>query len=292
LKPKTAGPVSLLRAYTVARASEKAMPRFLFWNLNNKPLPQLVKKVARSNDVDILVLAECDISIGQLLTELNTETPDFQFAPGQCERIRVFTRFHSAFLAPIFESDRISMRRLRLPLRDELLIVMVHLPSKMHSSAESQRTECSLLARAVLEQEATVGHKRTIVIGDFNTNPYEHGFVATDGLHAVMSKSVAQRGKRRVSGRDFELFYNPMWSYFGDVGNRPSGTYYYEKAEHVNYFWHIFDQVLLRPGLLSGFSDEVRILTMAGDTPLLDRNGRPDAENASDHLPILFSLDF
>jgi endonuclease/exonuclease/phosphatase (EEP) superfamily protein YafD len=268
------------------------MPRFLFWNLNNKPLPQLVKKIARSNEVDILVLAECDAAIGSLLVELNAEVPDFQFASGQCERIKVFTRFHSGFLTPIFESDRISIRRLRLPLHDEILLAMVHLPSKMHFSAASQRTECSLLARAVLEQEAVVRHKRTVVMGDFNSNPYEHGLVATDGLHAVMSKSTARRKMRRVSGKDFEFFYNPMWSCFGDTASRPSGTFYYEKAEHVNYFWHIFDQVLLRPTLLDGFADDVKILTMAGEMPLLDKNGRPDKERASDHLPILFSLDF
>jgi hypothetical protein len=247
---------------------------------------------ARSNNVDVLVLAECGIPIGTMLMELNAETPDFQFAHGECERIRVFTKFHSGFITPIFESDRCSIRRLRLPLRAEVLIAMVHLPSKMHFSSESQRTECSLLAKDVLEQEATVGHSRTVVVGDFNTDPFEHGFVATDGFHSVMSKAVAQRKTRRVSGRDFDLFYNPMWSYFGDVGNRPCGTYYYDKAEHVNYFWHMFDQVLLRPDLLSGFSDGVRILTTAGSTALLDRAGRPDSENASDHLPILFSLDF
>lgn len=129
-------------------------------------------------------------------------------------------------------------------------------------------------------------------MGDFNTDPFEHGFVATDGLHAVMSKAIAERRTRRVSGIDFELFYNPMWSSFGDAGDTPCGTYYYEKAEHVNYFWHIFDQVLLRPSLLGGFSDEVRVLTMAGSTPLLDGSGRPDRQNASDHLPILFNLEF
>jgi len=107
-----------------------------------------------------------------------------------------------------------------------------------------------------------------------------------------MSKQVAQRKTRRVSGRDFDLFYNPMWSHFGDAGNRPSGTFYYEKAEHVNYFWHIFDQVLLRPDLIGGFADDLKILTMAGNIPLVDRNGRPDRKNASDHLPILLGLDF
>lgn len=111
------------------------MPRFLFWNLNNKHLQHLVEQIARTNDVDVLVLAECETPIGVMLTALNSKAPDFQFAPGRCERIRVFTRFHSGFLAPLLESERYSIRRLRLPLRDELLIAMVHLPSRMHSSA-------------------------------------------------------------------------------------------------------------------------------------------------------------
>lgn len=201
------------------------MPRFLFWNLNNKLVPHLVKEVARTNDVDVLVLAECEIPIGTMLTELKAETPDFQFAPGrQCERIQVFTRFDSGFVIPVFESDRYSIRQLRLPLRAEVLLAMVHLPSKMHSTSESHRTSCSLLARAVLEQEVTAGRSRTIIVGDFNVNPFEHGFVATDGLHAVMSKTVALRKTRRVEGGDFDFLYNPMWSYFGDTGNRPCGT--------------------------------------------------------------------
>jgi len=40
------------------------MTRFLFWNLNNKPIRHLIKEVARGNDVDVLVLAECEIPIG------------------------------------------------------------------------------------------------------------------------------------------------------------------------------------------------------------------------------------
>jgi hypothetical protein len=77
------------QGYTVSRTGSKTMPRFLLWNLNNKPVPHLVKEAARSNDVDVLVLAECEIPIGVMLTTLNAETPDFQFAPGQCERIQV-----------------------------------------------------------------------------------------------------------------------------------------------------------------------------------------------------------
>jgi hypothetical protein len=32
-----------------------------------------------------------------------------------------------------------------------------------------------------------------------------------------------------------------MWTHFGDGGPGPPGTYFYERAEHVNYFWNTFD---------------------------------------------------
>jgi hypothetical protein len=54
----------------------------------------------------------------------------------------------------------------------------------------------------------------------------------------------------------------------------------------------MFDQVLLRPDVIDLFHDkELRILTDDGNISFLSTNGLPDATMASDHLPILFTLD-
>ena len=149
------------------------------------------------------------------------------------------------------------------------------------------------LARYINNEEQIIGHKRTILLGDLNVNPFENGVVGTGGLHAVLSRGVASKGSRTVQGVSHEFFYNPMWSCFGDRREGPPGTYYYDRAEAVNYFWNIYDQVLLRPELLDGFDiDSLRILTTAGETSLLNSSGRPDKTNASDHLPVVFSLSF
>ena len=52
------------------------------------------------------------------------------------------------------------------------------------------------------------------------------------------------------------------------------------------------DQVLVRPELIEySRSEEVRILTRAGDVSLVSNDGRPNRSEASDHLPVLFELD-
>ena len=96
-----------------------------------------------------------------------------------------------------------------------------------------------------------------------------------------------------VQGKVYTFFYNPMWAYFGDRHDGPPGTYYYEKAESLNYFWNTYDQVLIRPDVLKGFrKDGVRVLTTSGETTLVDNHGRPNSSSASDHFPVLLDIDF
>jgi hypothetical protein len=51
--------------------------------------------------------------------------------------------------------------------------------------------------------------------------------------------------------------------------------------------------VLLRPDLLPYFDNEsLEILTSDGEQSLLSANGLPDTSVASDHLPLVFGLNF
>jgi hypothetical protein len=268
------------------------MPRFLFWNVNRRDIPGFIRQLARDNNVDVLILAECRTSTATLLETLNDEQPHYQLAWGNCDHLLFFTRFKSELLHPIFDSNRISIRRLTLPPREPILVAAAHLPSKMNVSDESLVFESVHLSQVIAEAERSEGHHRTILLGDLNMNPYEPGMVgARGGLHATMSRRIAQRHSRIVQSDRYPFFYNPMWNHLGDRAET-SGTFYYDNAEAVCYFWNIYDQVLLRPDLLEGFEPEhVRILTDIRGVSLLE-NGKPDKEMASDHLPVLLELEF
>jgi hypothetical protein len=270
------------------------VPRFLFWNLQGRDLRSLVVDLAAEHKVDIIILAECQVPEGAMLERLNSERPQYELAPTRvCKSITFFSSFSASFFTPVVENARVSIRRLTLPARKEILVAAAHLPSRMHFSEGSSVFECSVFAEMIRRQERELGHSRTVVLGDLNANPFEIGIVGTGGLHAVMSRYVASRRTRTVQAHDYDFFYNPMWSHFGDRPEGPPGTFYYEKAEHVVYFWNMFDQVLIRPDLLDGFdSSDLRILTTVAGTSLVRTDGRPDTSTASDHLPILLDLEF
>src|ERR1035437_8682412 len=222
------------------------MPKFLFWNLNRRDLHGFVRNLARQENADVVILAECPTPPARLLEELNADSPDYQYAPGNCGHLLFFTRFDSRFLTPLFESHRISIRRLVLPGCQSILVAAAHLPAKITFPEPSQMIETVHLAQSIDEVEISEGHQRTIVLGDLNMNPFEAGMVIAGGLHAVMSRRVAARQTRTVQRQKYKFFYNPMWNHLGDNGEA-GGTFYYEAGEHLCYYWNVFDQFCCGP---------------------------------------------
>jgi endonuclease/exonuclease/phosphatase family metal-dependent hydrolase len=268
------------------------MLRFLFWNLNRRDLHRFVGNLARQEKADVVILAECATSSAKILQELNADSSAYQYAPGNCDHLLFFTRFDSNFLTPLFESHRVSIRRLEQPRRRKILLAAAHLPSKVDFSEHSLLVESVHLAQSIDQVELSEGHQRTILLGDLNMNPFEPGMTIAGGLHAVMSRQVASRKTRTVQKQRYKYFYNPMWGHFGDNAGT-GGTFYYESAEHLCYYWNLFDQVLLRPDLLEGFAPEnLRIPTSIGGVSLLQADGQPDKEMMSDHLPVTLELKF
>ena len=269
------------------------MTTFLFWNINQKALEDNISNLAVEHEVDVLVLAECTIHPSIMLKTLNPpRDTQFHLTYSLCEKIVIYTRFSEEFIQPVLETNRLTVRRLVLPARTEILLVGIHFLSKLYWSEESQSFQCAELARIIREVEEKEGHSRTLLVGDLNMNPFEGGLIAASGLHAVMTRETALKKERTVQDKRYTFFYNPMWGHFGDRTQGPPGTYYYESAEQKTFFWNMFDQVLVRPDLLPFFSgDDLKILSQDSTKSFLSAKGIPDKAAVSDHLPILFKLN-
>jgi hypothetical protein len=185
---------------------------FLCWNLNRRPLYRLVTELVQSRQVDVVILLECEVSVADVLSALNSATGEiFYYAESrvQMKTIRVFTRFSDQLIRPVEESNRYSVRHLTIPGGKDVLLAIAHFPSKLRSSDNSQAQECSELGRTIRSAEGRVGHYRTVLVGDLNMNPFEAGVVGASGLNAAMVRRRAEKGLRTVQGQRYRFFYNP-----------------------------------------------------------------------------------
>jgi hypothetical protein len=187
-----------------------------------------------------------DIEILSILNE-NTN-PDRLFnAPFLVlpKKISFYTRYEKFKVIYDYEYWG-SIQKITHPCGIEILLVAVHIQSKLHSDEITQLSSSIEIANQINLCEEEQKHTRTIVIGDFNMNPFELGLVSPDAFHAVMDQQVAATTKT-VRKKIKKFFYNPMWSCLGDMSKGTSGTYYYSSSKIPSYYWNTFDQVLIRP---------------------------------------------
>ena len=267
----------------------------LFWNINGRNREKQCADLAHSHSVSILALAKCSRP-KVVLEALNPEgrAAEYHLVPSRTQcRVRLFAKFLPSKMQTEVETTHYTIRRLVLAEGRELLLVVVHERSKLRRSETEQDGDFRELAQVIASIEDRRQHTRTLLIGDLNADPFQEGIYSADGLHGVNSRAVAQRGSRVVSGREHRFFYNPSWRFFSDSLSGPSGTYYRQKSERTCRFWHVFDQVLIKPSLLPFFSDgDATVVRGYNGTAFHRPNTIPDPDVASDHFPIVLRLNF
>lgn len=265
----------------------------LFWNVMGRRIESLCANIVRRHGVDILALAECPHPPA-VIRAVNQQMASRCFRWHRtASRVCVFSRFPRLEFQEVVADQRYSIHALSGQNREELLFVSVHATSGLRVSEIEQETELRKLAERLASVETARGHTRTLLVGDLNADPYDRRVQAAIGLHAEKSRPIALQGSRRVRRVAYRFFYNPMWRFLGQQPPEPQGTYYRRKAEHATRFWHVFDQVLLRPALLPYFDDsDVSVLRDDGTTSFQKSDGTPDKKVASDHYPILIKLAY
>ena len=156
------------------------------------------------------------------------------------------------------------------------------------------------IPKLILEYEKSRKHDKTILVGDFNCNPFDK-FMNVN----INSKSNKENINflaeiNRNKGSNF--FYNPMWNLFGDynfITNKSlpfSGTYYMKIPNSKEFFWNILDGVLLRPKMMETLElNTLKIISEFKGNKLVRENKDKDQsfilEKYSDHLPVTFTLN-
>ena len=259
--------------------------RFLFWNThNNSQVNQTLCDIIWNNKIDIVSLAEYNGNVDDLINCLKANDIYMsKYISVGCEKVITLGNIRS--VQPGLQDKRYSIQI----INGKYILCSLHLPSQLYGSEEDRAIVAQKIVHDIDLQEKELGSNASIIFGDFNEDPYDSGCLSARHFHGLPSRDDAARGKRTVQGNSFSMFYNPMWNLFGDFTS-PPGTYYHENSQALTPFWHMYDQVMIRPSLQHVFvENSLKILTNAGIDSLLDANGRPNIK-FSDHLPIIFEL--
>lgn len=261
----------------------------LFWNLGGRYDDAVVASLIAATGANIVAFAECPQSPTELLRSLSMRGVDLHSIPSvACERIVILTTLPVSSFSHKREADRYTMKEVRFAGSLPILFCFVHLQSKLHADSLDQTHSATFFKLDVEAAELEAGHNHTVLVGDFNMNPFDDGMVSAAAMNSVASLQTADQVSRTVQGRAHSFFYNPMWNLLGDFTG-PPGTFFHSAPGYRSDFWNTLDQVVLRPPLGRRLIREsLKILAEAGGIALVNDAGRP---SVSDHLPLFFSLD-
>ena len=260
-----------------------------FWNVNkNKDIDLLLKDLIQENSIDILILAEYDGNIENLCKIINTGNSKFRTLSNiGCDKIKgvINSKYHQEQL---FAATRYSIIGIKTTCF-KIILSMIHAEANPRADDDDRQATFITFNNDILACEERFNTNNTIITGDLNSNPFDKSIIGISSLHAIPYKEETKRSTRSKLGTEYKKFYNPMWRLLG-AKTPPYGTYYYSSSNAINYYWHTFDQVILRPCLLPAFEDEsLRIITQIKDVTLLKNNYVPN-KDYSDHLPIIFRI--
>jgi hypothetical protein len=293
----------------------------LFWNIRgNQPKtlptrkPFLLRSLARmavAHAADVIVLAEPALAKTEVVGACNRGLAGpYYDVPSGSEKLHFFSRVTH----PSFPTDRLWIERVsgnpkaRVSVQElrslKVTVGGVHCLSQIDlGSARAREEHAAGLVETVRLVEKDVNHTRTVLIGDFNMDPFDPGMTAPRGFHAMISVELTRTVPLRASRGRTNCFYNPTWSLFGDRSFaetatgvrkplRAPGSYFYDDSrEPTHHFWHVFDQVLVRPDLIPHLR-WVQPLTTDGTDEFLTAAGRIDEKRFSDHLPLIVRFHF
>lgn len=178
--------------------------------------------IASSTNADVVILNENGASNDVVLKALQTNvSKDFYFPNSSpTGRFHCFSRSRHLDLSEVHLGFRTSVRKLRIG-RHIVLLALVHGVDVRNYDSETRQSSAQSLAdemRLVKDNQKT---NKLIMLGDFNMNPYDRGMNLAAGLNAMMTRACVLSGRRKHIGEDYDFYYNPMWSLFGDNTDVP-----------------------------------------------------------------------
>ena len=170
--------------------------KYLFWNIYKKNLCIPIRELLIENGIDIIALVETEnLDKEYLIEELYKKGQEWKVA-------EILPQFNLKLLVKkrvrinvVKEEKHFSCYKI-FENEDMFLLYVVHLPSAMYRDEQARsRFAISLseVMRKIEKETFEEKEYKSIVVGDFNLQPYSVGIAGTDGFNATLSAIKAKK---------------------------------------------------------------------------------------------------
>lgn len=260
------------------------MLNVLFWNLKGNAIEEYIIECIVEKNIDIAVFSEFDgidfikieKSLGKMYSRILAVQGDGKVT------LMAKTTFLVTNVQP---QNRYSIYKIETAVKNYLLAA-VHLEDRRNYKTADRIETIKCLIADIAKTEDLFKCSNTIVIGDFNANPYDEELLSKYAFNAVLFKTIIDKSElTNPKTLKQKRFYNPILHYISE-DTEMYGSFYHEN-ESITPYWHCLDQVLIRKSLVNAIN-HVEYLKKINTKDLL-KNTIPNTK-ISDHLPLLITL--
>ena len=257
----------------------------LFWNMGKNDNAALALECMCSNGVSVAAFAE--YSGTEFSDELLRGTGYRVLGFGGCDKIQVFVD-RAVDVINCFEESRFAVFVL-VCSGVRFVFAATHLVDRMSSPGAQPRLEdIRQMMDVVHGYELSLGIDKTVVIGDFNANPYDEELLLPSAFNAMLFKGILRaRGSRTWHDKSYPFMYNPTVNWLSE-DTETYGSHYYSSDDGTSPVWNCYDQALVSRTLMDGVRS-YSYLRRIGETDLIAR--RRPKRKISDHLPLLVDIE-
>lgn len=258
--------------------------KIAFWNLAKNNIEDYVIDLILENNIDICIFAEYQkIDFDSVISKLKKYK--FYDGMGGCTKIKLISS-NECNVEIKREQDRYSIYSISIN-NSNYIIAGIHLQDRMNNDSDVRKNTIRNLIVDIKEQESTLKHSNTIVIGDFNASPFDEELVQKDAFNAVLFKDLILKTENvTFNGTRYKRFYNPMLNYISE-DNSTYGTYYLSNGLK-NIYWYFLDQIIVRKNLVSSLNS-INIIKSINNKRLT-KEILPN-KDISDHLPLIAEFE-
>ena len=267
--------------------------KYLFWNIYKKNLVGPVIQLILENNIDIVALAEAErldtASVLRILKQQGILWKSVEVDAGM--DIRLFVK-NDLDISVHREEKRFSSYKI---YTGELMYLLhvVHFSSPVRQEESIRSDKAINISRMLRKTEEGLFKNeefKSMIVGDFNLQPYARGISGVHGFNATMSEGKARKKFRIVDGELKYFYFNPIWKLMGDH-RIVQGTYYNNYDQQgKSIFWYSFDQLLIRPFFIDKFNWDFFEIVERTESFQFIKNEIIDKNQYSDHLPLKFEI--